>query len=110
MCSMRTSDKLRNGYLDIVKTIDASYIIPNNQKNRLGKDLSGLFLTSVHPNYDNAENKIMIIGRETKAWKWNEATDVELVDQASCVDQALKSHQIFFRSIRQEELTRVSFP
>ncbi|MFZ3465003.1 hypothetical protein [Vibrio harveyi] len=93
---MTQNEELREAYLDILKGVDNAYVIPYNSKNQLNKNLSGLFLTSIHPNYGNAKNKIMIIGRETRDWKWNETKDVELVDKTSCVDQALKSHHSFF--------------
>lgn len=93
---MTKNEELREAYLDILKGIDAAYLVPNKSNNPSTKGLSGLFLTSIHPNYGNAKNKIMIIGRETKGWKWNEKIGVELVDLESCVDQALKSHNSFF--------------
>ncbi|GIU46825.1 hypothetical protein TUM4438_23740 [Shewanella sairae] len=69
---MTQNEELREAYLRILKDIDDSYLIPNKSNNPSTKGLSGLFLTSIHPNYGNAKNKIMIIGRETKGWTWNE--------------------------------------
>lgn len=93
---MTKNEELRDAYLEILKDIDDAYLIPNKSDDPTIKGLSGLFLTSVSPNYHTAKNKIMIIGRETKGWKWNEKKDVELVDKENCVDQALKSHSSFF--------------
>ena len=93
---MTKNEELREAYLDILKDFDDSYLIPNKSDNPSIKELSGLFLTSVSPHYNEAKNKIMIIGRETKGWKWNEKKDVELVNRENCVDQALESHNMFF--------------
>ncbi|HIF5802248.1 TPA: hypothetical protein ACX3E3_004088 [Vibrio parahaemolyticus] len=93
---MTKNEELRDAYLEILKDIDVAYLMPSKADDPKIKGLSGLFLTSVSPNYHTAKNKIMIIGRETKGWKWNEKKDAELVDKENCVDQALKSHNSFF--------------
>lgn len=93
---MTKNEELRDAYLDILKDVDNAYLIANKSDDPKIKGLSGLFLTAVSPNYHRAQNKIMIIGRETKGWKWNEKEDVDLKDRKNCVEQALKCHSSFF--------------
>lgn len=93
---MTKNEELREAYLEVLKDFDESYLISNKSDNPSAKGLSGLFLTSVSPHYNSAKNKIMIIGRETKGWKWNETKDLDLLDRKACVEQALKTHNTFF--------------
>lgn len=87
--------KLATAYHNILNNFDDKYIIPNKSDDSV-KDLSGLFLSSVHPDYEKSKNKIMIVGRETKGWKWNKKTNIDLTKKDICITQALKSHNDFF--------------
>lgn len=63
---MTLEEKLLQRYLEIVKAnqefLDSTLTV---------EKLSKLFLTPVPDGYENAENKIMIVGRETKDWLTN---------------------------------------
>ena len=66
---MSINNKLATAYLNILNDFDDKYILPSKADESV-RDLSGLFLSSVHPNYEMSKNKIMIVGRETKGWRW----------------------------------------
>lgn len=63
------NDSLAREYLRILEELDLSYLDPDHAKSKAAQGLSGLFLPSVRPEYQNAENKIMVIGRETRRWR-----------------------------------------
>ena len=55
--------ELNRRYFDILKNTNQEFV------HKLGKDgLSGLFLASEPDGYQSAQNKIMLIGRETLGW------------------------------------------
>lgn len=89
-----TNEKLKSAYLEILKEIDTKYL--GHPANRPGglNGLSGLFLPSVSANYSQADNKVMIIGCETRKWEPLGNGDFQSVD--AYVDRAMKTHQEFF--------------
>ncbi|MCK9245963.1 MAG: hypothetical protein M0P11_03300 [Anaerolineaceae bacterium] len=56
-------EKLAKKYQEILRGIDINFLNSNKPKK-----LSGVFLPSVPDTYIEAKNKIMIVGRETRAW------------------------------------------
>lgn len=85
--------ELAEHYLRLIEDLDASYLDLQHPETKCGKDkLTGLFLPSVPAGYVKARNKIMIIGRETRAWKVLKA-DEQFIDHASYVARALAVHQ-----------------
>lgn len=91
---MTKNKELENAYFEIIKDVDDSYLNPNKFDNPLTKGLSGLFLTSVHDNYLDAKNKIMIIGRETR--DWNKQGQNKFTDKKSYINQSIAYHNKFF--------------
>lgn len=80
-------------YLRLIEDLDSSYLDLQHPKTKCGKHkLTGLFLPSIPVGYAEARNKIMIIGRETRAWNVLKA-DEPFIDHASYIDRALTVHQ-----------------
>lgn len=84
--------ELASHYLRLIEDLDASYLDLKHPEAKCGEHkLTGLFLPSVTAGYVKARNKIMIIGRETRAWNVLKA-DEPFIDHASYVAKALAVH------------------
>ena len=94
---MTKNKELKEGYVEILNEIDDSWINPHHLNSLVKQGLSGIFLTSVRPEYQQAKNKIMIVGREPKSWNII-GKDGGFVGRKSYVDSALDKHDVFFRS------------
>lgn len=80
-------------YLDILKEIDQSYLDPAYPDSKIALGLSGLFLPSASPNYEQAKNKIMVIGRETR--DWNVLKSEPFTNIEDYVRLSMSKHSVF---------------
>lgn len=96
---MKTLNDLKKIYLDILQKYNSSFFNPADQN--FYKELSGLFLTSFHPDYFISNKKIMIIGAETRGWNIyrNQQVFSHSFDMNNCIDLAIKRHQEEMTSI-----------
>lgn len=89
---MINNKELASKYLDIIKNIDVSYLDLLHPETKCGsKMLSGLFLPSIPDGYVQAQNIIMIIGRETRAWKVLKANEM-FVNLEAYIEKAMTTH------------------
>ena len=91
------NDILIEKYLTILKDIDEQFLNPDKKTSPDYTHLSGLFLPSVPDEYIEAKNKIMIIGRETKAWNVlkKEKSFTNINDY---IKDSVEKHKAFFSS------------
>ena len=82
---------LSDQYYQALKDLDTVYLDPQRQP----KGLSGLFLPGVSDNYHLAKNKIMIVGRETRAW--NVVREGQFSNLENYIATAMNTHQHFFK-------------
>ena len=84
-------------YSTILKDIDERFLDPDKKTSPNYAHLSGLFLPSVSDKYFEAKNKIMIVGRETKAWnvltKEHSFTNID-----NYISDSVEKHKRFFAS------------
>ena len=84
-------------YSTILKDIDERFLDPDKKTSPNYAHLSGLFLPSVSDKYFEAKNKIMIVGRETKAWnvltKEHSFTNID-----NYISDSVEKHKTFFAS------------
>lgn len=91
---------LKIAYTDLLKDIDTRYLENPDIRKNIAKGLSGLFLPSVSDDYQNAKNKVMIIGSETAGWEplakaKNTYDDFRCIE--NYIDRAMQKHQGFFK-------------
>ena len=96
---MKKLDELKKIYFEILSTVDSSLF---DKKHPLhDKKLSGLFLTSFHPDYFNSTDKIMLIGAETRGW--NVYRECKELDEnyilENYIEGAIKRHDSEIREI-----------
>jgi len=85
---------LKAEYCRILTDLDPSYFDPAHPQSKVAEGLSGIFLPGVTDNYRVANNRIMIVGRETRGWKVLDKTGFS--DTHSYVDQAVSKHALSF--------------
>lgn len=77
---MQLQNKLKNQYATILKKSEYQPLIQaiaNDHKNGKGKGFSDILLGFVPENYENAEHKILIVGRETRGWQLDKDNAIE---------------------------------
>lgn len=85
---------LLQAYIEILKDVDSRYLDKLKMKGgSRDNNLSGLFLPSVGSGYSSAENKIMIVGRETRGWDIINDESLSLDEYA---EKAINKHERFF--------------
>ncbi|MBA3594588.1 MAG: hypothetical protein H0W47_12440 [Polaromonas sp.] len=90
-----TNERLKNAYCEILKDIDPRYLGKPEMRPGGLSGLSGLFLSSVSENYSGAQNKVMIIGCETRGWEPLGKSEFETTD--AYVKSAMNTHNNFFK-------------
>ncbi|MEY3881210.1 MAG: hypothetical protein RIQ94_2006 [Pseudomonadota bacterium] len=89
------NEALKAEYVELLKTIDTSYLDVRNKRIGGPKGLSGLFLASVAEGYSQAKNKVMIVGSETAGWEpLAKYDDFQSID--SYVGTTMQKHLLFF--------------
>ncbi|MBC7750735.1 MAG: hypothetical protein H7Z73_03315 [Candidatus Saccharibacteria bacterium] len=89
------NELLFQAYSEILKDIDTKYLDKLIQHGgQRHNDLAGLFLPSVESGYSTAQNKIMIVGRETRAWKVL-APDLDPLPIEEYISKAVSVHRDF---------------
>lgn len=88
------NEVLKSEYVRILDSLDPSYFDGDHAASKLTQGLSGLFLASVRPEYVNAKNKIMVVGRETRGWRV--LKDIPFRGVADYVAEAVSRHREFF--------------
>ncbi len=89
---MISNTELASKYLKVMKNIDVSYLDLLHPDTKCGSNmLSGLFLPSIPDGYEQSQNKIMIIGRETRAWNVLKA-DEKFVSLDAYIEKAMATH------------------
>ncbi|PPC97727.1 hypothetical protein [Methylotenera mobilis] len=84
---------LASCYLRLINDIDVSYLDRSHPNTKCGNNmLSGMFLPSIPDGYEQSRNKIMIIGRETRAWNVLKP-DEKLINLESYIDKAITTHK-----------------
>lgn len=97
---------LKIAYLDLLKDIDTTCLQNPDIRKTVYGQLSGLFLPSVFENYNNAKNKVMIIGSETAGWEplakaKNSYDNFESID--TYVERSMQKHQRFFKKMLEKD-------
>lgn len=93
MLNAVNNTELAAHYLRLIEELDPSYLDIQHPETKCGKhQLTGLFLPSIPSGYAEARNKIMIIGRETRAWNVLKY-DEPFIDHSSYVAKAIAVHQ-----------------
>lgn len=85
-------NELKNAYLEIPEINEFYKICSEDKSLNLKNKLSGLFLPSVSDDYESSENKIMVIGRETRGWPSFYDSKGDLTDY---VDRMMSFHENF---------------
>lgn len=96
---MKTIEDLKNIYLNILSEVDSSFF--DKKHEQYDKNLSGLFLTSFHPDYFESNTKIMLVGVETRGW--NVYKNFELLEVnynlENYINGAINRHQMEIEEI-----------
>lgn len=87
---------LHQAYADILKGMDSAFLDVQHPASKVAGGLSGLFLPSVSPDYHQARNRIMIVGRETRGWSIKTSKNAPF-DLDSYIESAIFTHQSFFQ-------------
>lgn len=88
-------EELLKRYLAALDGIDISVL--NRNCANFNHDLAGLFVPSVPAGYHSATNKIMIVGRETRAWNVPQENG-PLTDLSTYLKAAMSVHKKFFQA------------
>lgn len=96
---MKNIQDLKKIYLNILTEQDSSFF--DKKHEQYDKNLSGLFLTSFHPDYFKSDIKIMLVGVETRGW--NVYRDFNLLEEhyniENYIDGSINRHQIEIKEI-----------
>lgn len=63
------NQQLHRAYADILQGLDRAFWDVQHPNSKGTGGLSGLFLPTISPDYHQARNRIMIVGRETRRWE-----------------------------------------
>lgn len=90
---MINNTDLASSYLHLINDIDVSYLDRTLPNTKCGNNmLSGMFLPSIPDGYEQSRNKIMIIGRETRAWNVLKP-DEKLISLEAYIEKAITAHK-----------------
>lgn len=93
---MNHQQQLHQAYADILQGLDLAFLDVQHPASKGVGGLSGLFLPTVSPDYHQARNRIMIVGRETRGWAISMPKDAPF-DLNSYIESATSTHQDFFQ-------------
>ncbi len=93
---MNNQQQLHQAYADILQGLDLAFLDVQHPDSKGAGGLSGLFLPTISPDYHQARNRIMIVGRETRGWAIKMPKDVPF-DLESYIESATSMHRNFFQ-------------
>ncbi|MEY4591403.1 MAG: hypothetical protein RIR18_298 [Pseudomonadota bacterium] len=103
------NEELAEEYLQILADIDCSILDPYSPDCGDLNNISGLFLTSVPKNIQDAKYRIMIVGRETREWNvLNREKEERFTTLPEYIYRSMSIHQEFIEGELSRENARGS--
>lgn len=100
---------LQAAYVGILKDLDPAFLDRTAERVQPLAKLSQIFLPSVAPEYFEAPNRIMIVGRETLGWD-NQFPNDRPFDLSAYVETATNWHVEFFkRELAKKDVNKRTF-